>query len=181
MKDEWAATRTKTPIGSLWLIAREDRLWGAELEPRFDALAARMSSTGIDLPPGRARDGKRPVLVQATRAIAQYFQGRTDTLRGVPLDLQGTPFQRAVWRCVRKIRPGRTITYGALAERVGMSGAFRAVGAANGANPIVLFVPCHRVVAGNGSLRGYGAGLPAKSWLLRHEGVENDGKRLRRR
>lgn len=178
MNDEWAARTVRTPVGALWLVARRERIFGAELEPRFDVLAARLSARDVQIERGRSRAPKRPILIEAAEAVGRYFRGELGALRGVPLDLEGTDVRLEVWRQVRKIRPGRTTTYAALADRVGMRGAFRAIGAANGANPLVLFVPCHRVVASNGKLCGYGAGLPAKSWLLRHEGVDNDGERL---
>lgn len=96
-----------------------------------------------------------------------------DPARGLdlPLDVRGTAFQRKVWESLCAIPAGETISYAILAERIGRPTAVRAVGLANGANPVALFVPCHRVIGANGSLTGYGGGLPRKRWLLEHEGA----------
>lgn len=106
----------------------------------------------------------------ATR-LAHYFAGDTTALDRQPLRMLGTPFQARVWQALRTIAPGTTTTYGALAEHLGDPRAVRAVAAANGANPLPLFVPCHRVIAADGTLWGYAGGLPMKSWLLQHEGA----------
>ncbi len=106
----------------------------------------------------------------AIAAVEDYFAGnrRKFNLRLSP---DGTVFQRAVWNGLLTIPFGQTASYGALAERVGYAGAFRAVGAANGANPIAIIIPCHRVVGGDGRLTGFGGGIPIKAALLAHEGV----------
>jgi methylated-DNA-[protein]-cysteine S-methyltransferase len=104
------------------------------------------------------------------KALTAYFEGDIDALTGVRIATGGTPFQRTVWNALRTIQPGTTITYGQLAARLGIAGASRAVGAANGANPIAIVVPCHRVIGANGMLTGYGGGLARKQWLLDHEG-----------
>jgi len=108
----------------------------------------------------------------ATRAILRrYFDGEVAAIDAVPVELNGTPFQRRVWTALRSIPAGSTLSYSDLARRVGAETAVRAVGAANGANPVALVVPCHRVIGANGTLVGYGGGLPRKRWLLAHEGV----------
>jgi O-6-methylguanine DNA methyltransferase len=89
-----------------------------------------------------------------------------------PLDLHGTPFQLAVWRALQDIPYGETRSYGQIAQLVGRPNASRAVGAANGANPVAIIVPCHRVIGSNGALTGYGGGVPTKAWLLSLEGVK---------
>ncbi|HYC58036.1 MAG TPA: methylated-DNA--[protein]-cysteine S-methyltransferase [Thermoanaerobaculia bacterium] len=101
--------------------------------------------------------------------LQEYFAGKRKTFE---LDLapRGTPFQLAVWNELMKIGYGETITYAELAQRIGKPNAVRAVGAANGANPIPLIVPCHRVIGSNGTLTGYGGGIDRKQWLLAHEG-----------
>ena len=104
-------------------------------------------------------------------ALRAYFAGRLDALEGIPVDPKGTPFQLAVWRALRAIPPGRVRSYRELALAIGAPKAVRAVGAANGANPISIVVPCHRVIGSDGRLVGYGGGLERKRWLLRHEGV----------
>ena len=102
--------------------------------------------------------------------LAAYFAGERVPFR-TKLDLgAGTPFQREVWRALRRIPYGQTASYGDIARRVGRPRACRAVGAANGANPVPILVPCHRVIRASGELGGYGAGLPIKRWLLHHEG-----------
>ncbi len=104
-------------------------------------------------------------------ALQRYFEGDIGALENLPAEGAGTPFQREVWAALRTIRPGETTTYGALAKKLGREGAQRAVGAANGANPIGLIVPCHRVIGHANKLTGYGGGLDRKHWLLRHEGA----------
>ena len=103
-------------------------------------------------------------------AFDRYFAGDVRALDALPVDPGGTPFQARVWMALREIAPGETWSYEALAQRVGSPAAMRAVGAANGANPIPLVLPCHRVIGKNGKLVGYGGGMERKVWLLRHEG-----------
>ena len=104
-----------------------------------------------------------------THALDAYFEGRLTALDEVRTATGGTPFQRDVWKALRTIEPGITKTYGELATAVGRPRASRAVGAANGSNPIAIVVPCHRVIGASGTLTGYGGGLPRKRWLLDHE------------
>ena len=104
------------------------------------------------------------------KQIQEYFEGRR-RIFDLPLDLRGSAFQRAVWTEVARIPFGRIATYGQIAHMAGRPRAGRAVGAANGANPIPIIIPCHRVIGANGSLVGYGGGLATKRWLLAHEGV----------
>jgi len=99
-----------------------------------------------------------------------YFARKLRTF-DVPLAPEGTAFQQRVWRALRDIPYGKTLSYGQLAAGIGNANASRAVGLANGRNPISIIVPCHRVIGANGTLTGYGGGLPRKRWLLRHEGV----------
>ena len=103
------------------------------------------------------------------RALEAYFKGELDALAQVQTATGGTPFQREVWQALRTIPPGTTISYGQLASKLGRKGASRAVGAANGANPVPIVVPCHRVIGADGSLTGFGGGLAHKKWLLEHE------------
>jgi AraC family transcriptional regulator of adaptative response/methylated-DNA-[protein]-cysteine methyltransferase len=105
------------------------------------------------------------LLTQACDELAGYFAGRRQAF-GFPLDLAGTPFERAVWAALRSIPYGRTATYGEIARSVGRPHAARAVGCANGRNPLAIVVPCHRVVQQDGGLRGYGGGLRRKRFLL---------------
>ena len=114
-------------------------------------------------------DGPAPAHVR--KALTDYFSGAVDALRGLSWRSAGTPFQLSVWRALCDIPVGQTISYGELAKRIGNPGAVRAVGLANGANPIGLVAPCHRVIGADGSLTGYGGGLHRKRWLLTHEGA----------
>ena len=102
-------------------------------------------------------------------ALEAYFAGDLAAIDAIRVETGGTPFQREVWRALRDIPAGRTLSYGALARQIGRPAAMRAVGLANGANPVGIVVPCHRVIGANGSLTGYGGGLPRKQWLLEHE------------
>jgi methylated-DNA-[protein]-cysteine S-methyltransferase len=104
----------------------------------------------------------------AREQLDAYFEGDLQTF-DLPLDMAGTPFQKQVWQGLLTIAYGTTISYAELASRIGRPGASRAVGAANGRNPIGIIVPCHRVIAANGTLGGYGGGLDRKEWLISHE------------
>ena len=106
-----------------------------------------------------------------TRAMRAYFKGDLGIIDKLPVETPGTPFQRSVWQALSKIRRGRTISYAELARRIGKPRAVRAAGLANGQNPISIVVPCHRVIGSDGTLTGYGGGLPRKKWLLEHEGA----------
>jgi methylated-DNA-[protein]-cysteine S-methyltransferase len=125
----------------------------------------------IDLPdhPGPvAVEGRSEVLVRTQAQLAEYFAGERREF-DLPLAPQGSGFQVQVWRALLRIPYGETCSYGDIARVVGRPSASRAVGAANGRNPIPIIVPCHRVIGSNGSLTGYGGGLPVKRWLLDHE------------
>ncbi len=120
-----------------------------------------------DRPGAAAAPPSRPV-----DALQAYFDGDLDALDAIEVRFdRGTPFQQQVWRALQGIPRGETITYAELARRVDRPTGFRAVGAANGQNPIAVVVPCHRVIASDGTLGGYGGGLDRKRWLLAHEGV----------
>ncbi|MCC5884380.1 MAG: methylated-DNA--[protein]-cysteine S-methyltransferase [Halomonas sp.] len=112
-------------------------------------------------------EGKVPGTMRM--ALEAYFGGDPSQLDALPVATGGTEFQRRVWQALRGIPAGTTISYGELAIRIGRPGASRAVGLANGANPVAIVVPCHRVIGANGTLTGYGGGLPRKRWLVEHE------------
>jgi methylated-DNA-[protein]-cysteine S-methyltransferase len=105
------------------------------------------------------------------QALTAYFAGDLAAIDRIPVATAGTPFQREVWAALRTIRPGTAISYGALAQKLGRPKSVRAVGLANGANPIAIVVPCHRVIGADGTLTGYGGGISRKRWLLTHEGA----------
>jgi len=157
--------RWKSPVGPLLLVTDEEghlrALEFAENEARMRRLLDSQYGEYI------LSEGTAPVSL--TKALNAYFDGDIDALNKVKTKTGGTPFQREVWLALRKIPGGTTISYGQLAARLGRPSASRAVGAANGANPIPIVVPCHRVIGANGSLTGFGSGLPRKKWLLEHE------------
>lgn len=152
-----------TPAGGFWLAARDGALVAAEFAER---VPHRLSRLEARFGPLELRDAADPA--GAASALRRFLSGDLDALEEVPLDAGGTPFQRDVWAALREIPPGTTATYAELAARVGRPAAVRAVGGANGANPVAVFVPCHRVVGKDG-LRGYAGGLARKAWLLAHE------------
>jgi methylated-DNA-[protein]-cysteine S-methyltransferase len=159
--------RLATPIGELLVVVdREQRLRAVDwrdYEDRMHRLLRRhCGADGYTLEPGRAA---------ATAALARYFGGDLGAIDALAVATAGTPFQRRVWAALREIPRGETISYAALACRIGQPTAIRAVGLANGANPVGVVVPCHRVIGTDGALTGYGGGLERKRWLLAHEGA----------
>lgn len=163
--------RLATPIGEALIVTDEHgrlcALDWSDYESRLLRTIRRHRGPAATLVPG-------PVPRPVAKAIEAYFSGHLTSLEALRCRTGGTPFQREVWAALRKIPVGRTLSYGALAARIGRPGAVRAVGLANGANPIGVVVPCHRVIGANGTLTGYGGGLPRKRWLLAHEGVPVD-------
>lgn len=146
----------ESPVGPIRLVAEWGALVGVTLEDHA-------------VEPEAVRDGRgEPVLEEARRQLAGFFAG-TRTAFDLPLRPRGTPFQLAVWRALAEIPYGETRSYRELAARLGHPSASRAVGAANGRNPIAIVVPCHRVIGASGALTGYAAGLERKRWLLGHE------------
>ncbi|RMF65534.1 MAG: methylated-DNA--[protein]-cysteine S-methyltransferase [Bacteroidetes bacterium] len=114
--------------------------------------------------------GPSPLHTRLAAELNAYFAGRLRAFT-VPVTTRGTPFQQAVWAALRSVPYGQTCSYGALARQLGRPAAVRAVARANGANPVALLIPCHRIIGSDGSLTGYGGGLWRKRWLLRHEGA----------
>ncbi len=159
--------RLPSPIGEMLLVSDAD---GALRALDFDDCEARLHRL-LRLHYGRPAlaTGRLPDAI--TKALAAYFAGELRAIGAIPVATGGTAFQRRVWGALRKLRPGTTTSYGALAASLGQPAASRAVGLANGANPVAIVVPCHRVIGGNGALTGYGGGMGRKRWLLEHEGV----------
>ena len=152
--------RIASPVGPLLLSADEDHLRGIWF-----------STSRHPLPDGCAlREGDNAILRQTTHQLAAYFDGTLQCF-DLPLLAVGTPFQRTVWSMLAHIPYGETWSYADLAGRIGKPEAVRAVGAANGRNPIPIVLPCHRVIGKDGSLTGFGGGLPAKRFLLELEGA----------
>jgi methylated-DNA-[protein]-cysteine S-methyltransferase len=162
--------RLRTPIGDMLIgVDERERLRIADFadyEPRMRTLLRQQYAArgGAELSQGRAPKAIRD-------ALTAYFSGELKAIDSIGIETGGTDFQRRLWRALREIPPGRTTTYGALAARLGAPQAVRAIGAANGANPISVILPCHRVIGANGRLTGYGGGLHRKRWLLTHEGA----------
>ena len=159
-----------TPIGDLLVFSVDDRIIAIEFRDRRHA-EARIRRF---MPDATFVDGAIPVA--AHHALQIYFEtGRTDGFDGLLLEPFGSPFQIRVWEELRKIPSGAATSYGAIARSIGRPGASRAVGAANGQNPIPIIIPCHRVIGTDRSLTGYGSGLDRKEWLLQREGAEFAG------
>ena len=157
--------RTTTPIGEGVIVSDADgaiRLfyWDDPTHRWKHALLGRYGEVTLKEKKGAFGHAK---------ALRNYFDGEVAVLDTMPVAFAGTPFQLKVWNTLRKISGGTTTSYGALAKKIGKPDAVRAVGLANGRNPVALIVPCHRVIGSDGSLTGYGGGLPRKRWLLEHE------------
>jgi methylated-DNA-[protein]-cysteine S-methyltransferase len=155
-----------TPIDALTLAARNGRLCVLHFGAREAPVRAALQRWY----PGESIERRRDPAGVAT-ALAKYFSGQVDVLDTIDVELNGTPFQLQVWQALRTVRAGHTASYSEIARAIGAPAAVRAVGAANGANPIAVVVPCHRIIGANGALTGYGGGLKRKEWLLRHEGM----------
>jgi methylated-DNA-[protein]-cysteine S-methyltransferase len=150
-----------SPVGELTLIASEKGL-AAILWEDDDPARVRLHP--------RVEAADHPVLCEAERQLAAYFEGDRRAF-DLPLDFQGTDFQKRVWAALLAIPFGETRSYGDIARAIGAPNAFRAVGAANGRNPISIVAPCHRVIGTNGALTGFAGGMKAKEYLLRLEGL----------
>ncbi len=159
--------RLPTPIGDIFIVAdREGRLratfWTEDDQDLRPVLQRQYPGKQIEFEPATDPHG-------LTSALRAYFAGDVHAIDNLPVEAGGTPFQREVWQALRAIACGTTISYGELARRIGHPAAVRAVGLANGSNPIGVVVPCHRVIGSNGALTGYGGGIERKRWLLDHE------------
>jgi methylated-DNA-[protein]-cysteine S-methyltransferase len=154
-------THAESPIGRILLTSD-----GAALTGLYTNAEQRPPRLGADW----VEDATSTPLAETIRQLAEYFSGSRRDF-DVPLSIQGTEFQLRVWRMLTTIQYAETCSYGDLARRLDNPGASRAVGLANGRNPISIIVPCHRVISADGSLTGYGGGLERKRWLLAHEGL----------
>ena len=159
--------RFETPTGRMLLMTDEQGLVHAldweDHQPRTERLLGRYYRH-VSLALHEAREESA-----AKRALLAYFAGRLEAITPLRVATRGTGFQNRVWTALRQIPSGKTWSYGALAKAIGRPAAVRAVGLANGSNPIAIIVPCHRVIGANASLTGYGGGLERKRWLLDHE------------
>jgi methylated-DNA-[protein]-cysteine S-methyltransferase len=156
-----------SPVGRLTLAVTDAKLIGLCFEGHWQrrhvALKKRFPSCSFASVPDPAG--------VATK-LRRYFDGELDALTTIEVELLGTPFQLRAWEALRRIPVGETRTYGEQAVAIGAPAAVRAVGTANGANPVAIVVPCHRVIGSNGTLTGFGGGLLRKQWLLDHEGAQ---------
>ena len=155
----------ESPIGPLG-VAAED---GVLVAVTFNGLAPLRAWGTRVLGPSTWAEAPDPAGV--CTLLRRFFDGELDALTAVPVRLHGTAFQRRTWEALRRIPSGATWSYRRLAEELGDQRATRAVGAANGQNPIPVVIPCHRVIGSDGSLTGFGGGLERKRWLLQHEGA----------
>jgi methylated-DNA-[protein]-cysteine S-methyltransferase len=157
-----------TPLGPLWILCDEQfHLRAVEWEEHSDRMVQLLDlhyrADGYERVPASNPDG-------LSTKMKAYFDGDLSIIDALPSATAGTPFQREVWQALRAIPCGQVMHYGQLAELLGRPGAARAVGAANGSNPVSVVVPCHRVIGRNGTMTGYAGGVQRKEWLLRHEG-----------
>jgi methylated-DNA-[protein]-cysteine S-methyltransferase len=159
---EWLVDLAETPLGALRVHFSAQGLTALEFVGEGAS-----PSLQHDAPPSHLE----LYIAAAKRELQAYFAGVDTDFSTLPLDPQGTPFQHRVWQELRRIPRGQAISYKELAARVGNPKASRAVGQANGHNPIPLIIPCHRVINADGGLGGYSSGLERKRWLLRHEGA----------
>lgn len=158
----------QTPVGPMHLMATDKGICALEfVKPKRDEMLH--SRLAQYFPDAEATGASSPLISTGEAAVVSYFSGSFGALGGLPLDLRGTHFELAIWAELLRIPCGSTLTYGTLAARCG--GNPRAAGTAVGRNPASIIVPCHRVVGSDGSLTGYGGGLPNKEFLLRHEGA----------
>ena len=167
LPENLALDRYSTPMGDM-LLATDDAgvLRGLDLTGDEARMTRHLHSQYGERV--RLTWGKAPAAVR--KSLDDYFAGRLEALDEIACQADGTEFQRGVWTALRGIPAGETLSYGELARRLGNPKAVRAVGLANGSNPIPIVIPCHRVIGSDGSLTGYGGGLERKRWLLAHEG-----------
>jgi methylated-DNA-[protein]-cysteine S-methyltransferase len=167
MSEPFALDRIASPIGDLLIAVDTNQrlrvLDFADHEPRMRRLLQRQYGDVA------LAEAQAPASVR--QPIAAYFDGDITAIDAIPVETGGTPFQRAVWAALRTIPAGATLSYAGLARQIGRPAAVRAVGMANGANPVGIVVPCHRVIGADAALTGYGGGIERKRWLLEHEGA----------
>ncbi|HWQ14549.1 MAG TPA: methylated-DNA--[protein]-cysteine S-methyltransferase [Roseiflexaceae bacterium] len=166
-----AIDRLETPIGALLMVVDEEQLCALEFAEHEGRLLRQLERRY-----GAVRLAPEVNPCGFADRLRAYFAGELRSLDAIPVHTGGTPFQRRVWQALRGIPPGETRTYGALAAQLAMPAAARAVGAANGQNPVSIVVPCHRLIGAGAALVKYG-GLERKAWLLRHEGLQWAGCR----
>jgi methylated-DNA-[protein]-cysteine S-methyltransferase len=157
-------TEIESPIGPLALAAHDGRVCLLHFGRADDRVRRTLHRWYPSESIGRHADPAGAVTV-----LDSYFNGKLNALDAVAVEMNGTLFQQRVWDALRRVAAGKTASYIGIARAIGAPASVRAVGAANGANPVAVIVPCHRIIGANGSLTGYGGGLARKEWLLRHE------------
>lgn len=170
---EFVVSRMQTPIGEMRLVTDAREIvraldWDDHTDRMQSLLVRQYGRDCIRLSDGPMPSGLRV-------RLDAYFAGELHAIDDIAVETAGTPFQREVWAALRLIPAGQTFSYGMQAAKIGRPAAVRAVGLANGSNPVGLIVPCHRVIGANGSLTGYGGGIERKRWLLEHEGAPFKG------
>jgi methylated-DNA-[protein]-cysteine S-methyltransferase len=159
--------RLASPIGTIVLISDGEALRVLDFVDCEERMQRLLSVHYGEQPVVESRES-----LGIKRRMEAYFGGDLTSVDAIAVRTEGTPFQKQVWAELRNIAAGSTLSYGALAKRIGRPGASRAVGLANGSNPIGIVVPCHRVIGSSGALTGYGGGIERKRWLLEHEGAQ---------
>ena len=154
----------KSPIGTLAVVVRDGKLCRLEFDNRWTRIQRDLERRFGEVMLKKTSDPAGIV-----SRLKAYLKGDLKALESIRIDPGGTEFQQEVWNRLRRVKPGRTVSYGELAGMVGRPRAVRAVGGANGANPVPIVVPCHRVIGADGALTGFGGGMSRKEWLLRHE------------
>ena len=168
---DFVINRIDTPIGEMLIVADRDGNvravdWADYTVRMHRLLRLHYGENGFKL-------NSTDQMSALANALGSYFAGELHSIDSLPVRTAGTPFQRELWQALRNIACGTTISYTELAQRIGRPTAVRAVGLANGSNPVGIVVPCHRVIGSNGSLTGFGGGIERKRWLLQHEGWSN--------
>jgi len=162
---KYAHTVISSPVGKLKLVASEVGL-----------AAILWIKVEEEIFPGSIEDGSHPLLLETEKQLKEYFAGKRTSF-DLPLAAEGTDFQKKVWKLLSRIPYGETRSYGEIAQQLGNPKAMRAVGAANGKNPLSIVVPCHRVIGANGKLTGFGGGLDNKDFLLKLESPQRELER----
>lgn len=156
----------KSPVGKVTLMTHKGKLVMLDFDDNDDRIDSILTARYKDYSLKKSKNPRG-----FTQSIRDYFEGDENALSKLATDPGGTAFQTTVWQALTEIPWGRTESYGELAARIGRPSASRAVGAANGRNPVALVLPCHRVIGSNGTLTGYAGGMQRKEWLLKHEGA----------
>ena len=163
-----------SPIGTILLVTDGEKLCALD----YTDCESRMLKL-LQARYGPVRLQEVPDAGGFSSALRAYLAGDLTAIACIPVHTGGSSFQQQVWSALRRIPPGSVLTYGKMAGQLGRSTAYRAVGMANGLNPVAIVIPCHRLVGARGALTGYAGGLARKRWLLEHEGIKFDGEKIK--